>query len=105
VSAQLRQFLDDEMRPYLEQAGAHAMPWVRCAAQKMFQQFRVLLPPNSIRTWMTWKTFAKKSGNWINKAACTRFCMAGCCAHPLSYALLLLRGACGSGLEVLTFEI
>ena len=46
VSSQLRQFLDVEMRPYLERAGAHPARLSDPAdAHKMFQQFRVLLPP------------------------------------------------------------
>jgi len=45
VSTQLRQFLDDEMLPYLERPGAHAMSLSNEAqAQAMFQRFRVLLP-------------------------------------------------------------
>ncbi len=92
VSAQLRQFLDDEMRPYLEHAGAHAMPLGQTAqAQKMFQQFRVLLPPELHSNLDDLENICEEKRQLDKQSRLHKILHGWLLVHiPLSYALLLL---------------
>ncbi len=92
VSAQLRQFLDDEMRPYLEHAGAHAMPLGQIAqAQKMFQQFRVLLPPELHSNLDDLENICEEKRQLDKQSRLHKILHGWLLVHiPLSYALLLL---------------
>ena len=92
VSAQLHQFLDDEMRPYLEHAGAHAMPLGQIAqAQKMFQQFRVLLPPELHSNLDDLENICEEKRQLDKQNRLHKILHGWLLVHiPLSYALLLL---------------
>jgi hypothetical protein len=92
VSTQLRQFLDDEMRPYLERAGAHAMTLDNDAqAQKMFQQFRVLLPPELHSNLDDLENICEEKRQLDKQSHLHKILHGWLLVHiPLSYALLLL---------------
>lgn len=92
VSTQLRQFLDNEMRPYLEGAGAHQMNLGRAAqAQKMFQQFRVLLPPELHSNLDDLENICDEKRQLDQQSRLHKILHGWLLVHiPLSYALLLL---------------
>ena len=92
VSTQLRQFLDDEMHPYLERAGAHAMSLGQGAqAQKMFQQFRVLLPPELHSNLDDLENICEEKRQLDKQSRLHLILHGWLLVHiPLSYALLLL---------------
>ncbi|MBZ5654909.1 MAG: hypothetical protein LAO56_06470 [Acidobacteriia bacterium] len=92
VSSQLRQFLEDEMRPYLERAGAHAMNLAQGAqVQAMFQQFRVLLPPELHSNLDDLENICEEKRQLDKQSRLHKILHAWLLVHiPLSYALLLL---------------
>jgi hypothetical protein len=92
VSTQLRQFLDDEMRPYLERAGAHEMTLGNDAqSQKMFQQFRVLLPPELHSNLDDLENICEEKRQLDKQRRLHKILHGWLLVHiPLSYALLLL---------------
>jgi hypothetical protein len=92
VSAQLRQFLDDEMRPYLERAGAHATSLGKEAqAQAMFQRFRVLLPPELHSNLDDLENICEEKRQLDQQSRLHKILHGWLLVHiPLSYALLLL---------------
>lgn len=92
VSTQLRQFLDKEMRPYLERAGTHAMNLGKeIQAQKMFQQFRVLLPPELHSNLDDLENICAEKRQLDKQSRLHKILHGWLLVHiPLSYALLLL---------------
>ena len=92
VSTQLRQFFDEEMRPYLERAGAHATSLGDAAqAQKMFQQFRVLLPPELHANVDDLENICEEKRQLDKQSRLHKILHGWLLVHiPLSYALLLL---------------
>jgi hypothetical protein len=92
VSSQLRQFLEDEMRPYLERAGAHAMNLAQGAqVQAMFQQFRVLLPPELHSNLDDLENICEEKRQLDKQSRLHKILHGWLLVHiPLSYALLLL---------------
>jgi hypothetical protein len=92
VSTQLRQFLDDEMRPYLERAGAHTMRLGQTAqAQKLFQQFRVLLPPELHSNLDDLEDICEEKRQLDKQSRLHKILHGWLLVHiPFSYALLLL---------------
>jgi hypothetical protein len=92
VSAQLRQFLDDEMRPYLERAGAHSARLGHPAeAQKMFEQFRVLLPPELHSNLDDLENICEEKRQLDLQSRLHKVLHGWLLVHiPFSYALILL---------------
>src|SRR5208337_1897314 len=92
VSSQLRQFFDEEMRPYLERAGAHATSLGDAAqARKMFQQFRVLLPPELHANVDDLENICEEKRQLDKQSRLHKILHGWLLVHiPLSYALLLL---------------
>ena len=92
VSTQLRQFLNDEMRPYLERPGAHAVRLGQAAqAQKMFQQLRVLLPPELHSNLDDLENICEEKRQLDKQSRLHKILHGWLLVHiPLSYALLLL---------------
>jgi hypothetical protein len=92
VSTQLRQFLDDEMRPYLERAGTRSMNLGQSTqAQKMFQQFRVLLPPELHSNLDDLENICEEKRQLDKQSRLHKILHGWLLVHiPLSYALLLL---------------
>lgn len=92
VSAQLRQFLEAELRPYLERAGAHAISLGNEAqAQAMFQQFRVLLPPELHSNLDDLENICEEKRQLDKQSRLHKILHGWLLVHiPLSYALLLL---------------
>ncbi len=94
ISKQLRQFLDDEMRPYLERAGTHARSLGQTSqAQKMFQQLRVLLPPELHSNLDDLENICEEKRQLDKQSHLHKILHGWLLVHiPLSYALLLLGG-------------
>jgi len=92
VSAQLRQFLKNEMRPYLERAGAHDRTLDKqTQAQKIFQQFRVLLPPELHSNLDDLENICEEKRQLDKQSRLHKILHGWLLVHiPLSYALLLL---------------
>jgi hypothetical protein len=92
VSAQLRQFLKNEMRPYLERAGAHDRTLDKqMQAQKIFQQFRVLLPPELHSNLDDLENICEEKRQLDKQSRLHKILHGWLLVHiPLSYALLLL---------------
>jgi hypothetical protein len=92
VSAQLRQFLENEMRPYLERAGAHdATLDKQSQSQKLFQQFRVLLPPELHSNLDDLENICDEKRQLDTQSRLHKILHGWLLVHiPLSYALLLL---------------
>jgi len=92
VSTQLRQFLDDEMLPYLERPGAHAMSLSNEAqAQAMFQRFRVLLPSELHSNLDDLENICEEKRQLDRQNQLHKILHGWLLVHiPLSYALLLL---------------
>jgi len=92
VSVQLRGFLDEEMRPYLERAGAHTARLGQSGqAQKMFQQFRVLLPPDLHSNLDDLENICEEKRQLDKQSRLHRTLHGWLLVHiPLSYGLLLL---------------
>ena len=92
VSTQLRQFLKDEMRPYLERAGGHATQLRQAGqAEKLFQQFRVLLPPDLHSNLDDLENICEEKRQLDRQSRLHEILHGWLLVHiPLSYALLLL---------------
>ena len=92
VSAQLRQFLKNEMRPYLELDGAHAATLDKQSqAQKLFQQFRVLLPPELHSNLDDLENICEEKRQLDKQSRLHKILHGWLLVHiPLSYTLLLL---------------
>jgi hypothetical protein len=92
VSVQLRSFLDEEMRPYLERAGAYTARLGQSGqAQKMFQQFRVLLPPDLHSNLDDLENICEEKRQLDKQSRLHRILHGWLLVHiPLSYGLLLL---------------
>ena len=92
VSAQLRQFLEDEMRPYLEHAGTHAMRLGQAEqAQKLFQHFRVLIPPELHSNLDDLENICEEKRQLDKQSRLHKILHGWLLVHiPFSYALLLL---------------
>jgi len=92
VSVQLRSFLDEEMRPYLERAGAHTARLGQSGqAQKKFQQFRVLLPPDLHSNLDDLENICEEKRQLDKQSRLHRILHGWLLVHiPLSYGLLLL---------------
>jgi len=92
VGTQLQRFLDEEIRPYLDRAGAHSMNLSKSAkAQKMFQQFRVLLPPELHSNLDDLENICEEKRQLDRQSSLHRILHGWLLVHiPLSYALLLL---------------
>ena len=92
VSAQLRQFLEKEMRPYLERTSGH--PTIldkQVQAQKIFQQFRVLLPPELHSNLDDLENICEEKRQLDKQSRLHKILHGWLLVHiPLSYALLLL---------------
>jgi hypothetical protein len=92
VSTQLRHFLDHEMLPYLDRPGAHSMNLGNPSlAQKMFQQFRVLLPPELHSNLDDLENICEEKRQLDKQSRLHKVLHGWLLVHiPLSYALLLL---------------
>ena len=92
MSTQLRQFLRDEMLPYLEKGGAQAMTLSNEAqAQAMFQRFRVLLPPELHSNLDDLENICEEKRQLDKQSRLHTILHGWLLVHiPLSYALLLL---------------
>lgn len=92
VSTQLRQFLNTEMRPYLEHAGEQGTNLSKAAqAQVIFQQFRVLLPPELHSNLDDLENICEEKGQLDKQSRLHKVLHGWLLVHiPLSYALLLL---------------
>jgi hypothetical protein len=92
VSTQLRQFLDDEMLPFLERPGAHGMSLSNEAqAQAMFQRFRVLLPSELHSNLDDLENICEEKRQLDKQNQLHKILHGWLLVHiPLSYALLLL---------------
>lgn len=92
VSAQLRQFLENELRPYLDRAGAQSMTLDNPAqAQRLFQQFRVLLPPELHSNLDDLENICEEKRQLDKQGRLHKILHGWLLVHiPLSYALLLL---------------
>jgi len=92
VSSQLRQFLGDDMLPYLERAGTHRASLANEAqAQAMFQRFRVLLPPELHSNLDDLENICEEKRQLDEQSRLHKILHGWLLVHiPLSYALLLL---------------
>jgi hypothetical protein len=92
AGVQLQQFLDEEIRPYLDRAGSHAMNLSQSAkAQKMFQQFRVLLAPELHSNLDDLENICEEKRQLDRQSRLHKILHGWLLVHiPLSYALLLL---------------
>jgi hypothetical protein len=92
VSAELRQFLRDEMQPYLEKAGARRLALAEAArAQTMFRQMRVLLPPSLHPTVDDLENICEEKRGLDQQSRLHKILHGWLLVHiPLSYAVLLL---------------
>ena len=92
VSSQLRQFLNDEMLPYLGRAGTHATSLgIDAQAQAMFQRFRVLLPPELHSNLDDLENICEEKRQLDKQSRLHKILHGWLLVHiPLSYALLLL---------------
>jgi hypothetical protein len=92
AGVQLRQFLKDEIQPYLEHAGARALTLAQtAAAQRMFQQFRVLLPPELHSNLDDLENICEEKRQLDKQNRLHKILHGWLLVHiPLSYALLLL---------------
>jgi hypothetical protein len=92
AGAQLQRFLDEEILPYLDRAGSHAMNLSQSAkAQKMFQQFRVLLAPELHSNLDDLENICEEKRQLDRQSRLHKILHGWLLVHiPLSYALLLL---------------
>jgi hypothetical protein len=91
VSSQLRSFLNDELLPYLERSGYATSLAQETKAQKMFQQFRVLLPPELHSNLDDLENICEEKRQLDKQGRLHRILHGWLLVHiPLSYALLLL---------------
>jgi hypothetical protein len=92
VSAQLRNFLNGEMLPYLSRAGASGMSLsIAAQARTMFKQFRILLPQNLHSSVDDLENICEEKLQLDKQARLHKLLHGWLLVHiPLSYALLLL---------------
>ncbi|MBI3474228.1 MAG: hypothetical protein HY010_00715 [Acidobacteria bacterium] len=91
VSTQLRSFLNDELLPYLERSGYATSLAQDAKAKKMFQQFRVLLPPELHSNLDDLENICEEKRQLDKQGRLHRILHCWLLVHiPLSYALLLL---------------
>jgi len=92
VSTQLRQFLDEEIFPYLEKSGWHSLPLDNpTQSQPMFQRFRVLLPPELHSNLDDLENICEEKRQLDKQSRLHKILHGWLLVHiPLSYALLLL---------------
>lgn len=91
VSSQLRKFLSDEMIPYLARAGGQSNMANSVRSQKLFQQFRVLLPPELHSNLDDLENICEEKRQLDKQSRLHKILHGWLLVHiPLSYALLLL---------------
>lgn len=92
ASAQLKEFSDHEMQPFLSQGGSRGFALAdRSRAQGMFQQLRLLLPPNLHSTIDDLENICEEKRQIDQQARYHHILHGWLLVHiPLSYALLLL---------------
>ena len=92
VSAQLRNFLNGEMLPYLNRAGADGTSLsVAAQARTMFQQLRILLPQNLHSSVDDLENICEEKRQLDKQTRLHKLLHGWLLVHiPLSYALLLL---------------
>jgi hypothetical protein len=92
VSAQLRNFLNDEMLPYLNRAGASGMSLsIATQARAMLQQLRILLPQNLHSSVDDLENICEEKRQLDKQTQLHKLLHGWLLVHiPLSYALLLL---------------
>jgi hypothetical protein len=92
ASEQLRRFLESEMRPFLERTAAQATTLDNAAqAQKLFQQFRVLFPPELHSNLDDLENICEENRQLDKQSRLHKILHGWLLVHiPLSYALLLL---------------
>ncbi len=92
VSTQLRRFMNDEMLPYLDQTGQCGMSLGKEGqARKMFEPFRVLLPPELHSNLDDLENICEEKGQLDKQSRLHKVLHGWLLVHiPLSYALLLL---------------
>ena len=92
AGSQLRHFLEQEMRPYLERAGANGMNLADgTQAQRLFQQFRVLLAPELHSNLDDLENICEEKRQLDKQSRLHTLLHGWLLVHiPLSYALLLL---------------
>jgi hypothetical protein len=91
VSSQLRKFLADEMLPYLARAGGLSNMANSVQSQKLFQQFRVLLPPELHSNLDDLENICEEKRQLDKQSRLHKILHGWLLVHiPLSYALLLL---------------
>jgi hypothetical protein len=92
VSTQLKHFLNAELQPYLERAGAGKMSLSNAGqARTMFQQLRVLLPQNLHSSVDDLENICEEKRQLDRQSRLHKALHGWLLVHiPLSYALLLL---------------
>jgi len=97
VSTQLRHSLENEMRPYLERAGAGTFALGNAAqAQALFKQFRVLLPPELHSNLDDLENICEEKRQLDKQRRLHKILHGWLLVHiPISYALLLLGAVHG----------
>jgi len=92
ASSELRQFLENEIQPYLEKAGTHTSRLGNQAqARAMFQQVRVLLPPALHSNIDDLENICEEKRQLDQQNQMHKVLHGWLLVHvPLSYALLLL---------------
>lgn len=94
ASVQLQEFFRREMQPYIAHSGSKGMALAdRNRSQSMFQQLRVLLPPNLHPSVDDLENICEEKRELDLQAQYHRILHAWLLVHiPASYALLLLGG-------------
>jgi hypothetical protein len=92
ASAELQEFFQREMQPYIAQGGSRGMALAdRHRSQGMFQQLRLLLPPNLHASVDDLENICEEKRELDQQTRYHRILYAWLLVHiPLSYALLLL---------------
>jgi hypothetical protein len=92
ASAQMREFLEQQMRPYLARAGTHGATLSDgTQAQRLFQQLRVLLPPELHSNLDDLENICEEKRQLDKQSRLHRLLHGWLLVHiPLSYAVLLL---------------
>ena len=92
ASAELRDFFRREMQPFISQGGSRGLAFAnRNHAQDMFQQLRLLLPPNLHSTVDDLENICEEKREIDQQARYQRILHGWLLVHiPLSYTLLLL---------------
>jgi hypothetical protein len=92
ASAQLQEFFRREMQPYVANGGSRGMPLAdRSRSQSMFQQLRLLLPPNLHPAIEDLENICEEKRELDRQVQYHRILHGWLLVHiPASYALLLL---------------